>query len=191
MNRIKKVAKEITKHIDKEYDWEFVLFEDKALNAFSSAGGKILFSTGLFSFIENDDQLATVISHEIAHVLLKHSGMRSKAQKVLNIPQKVGKGLLGDLIPNNLEGVLENVYEAGKNVSIMMPYAREQEREADREGIRLLMNTKYDPCEAIKLWEKIKELSKDSQKTSNYLSTHPNHEQRIITIKKTIERSKR
>ncbi|CAA6802383.1 MAG: Peptidase M48-like protein [uncultured Sulfurovum sp.] len=191
LNRIKKVGKEITKHIDKEYEWEFVLVEDEALNAFCFAGGKVLFFTGIFSLIENDDQLAAIMSHEMAHVLLKHGSMRSKAHKLLNIPQKVGKELFGDLLPNDLEEALEDAYEAGKNVGIMMPYAREQEKEADREGIRLMINAKYDPYEAIKLWENIKKLSKDAHKVPNYFSTHPSHDQRISTIQKTIEKSER
>jgi len=191
LNRIKKIGKEIAKHVDKEYEWEFVLIEDKALNAFCLSGGKVVFFTGIFDVIKNDDQLAAVMSHEIAHVLLKHSSMRSKADNILNVPQKLGKSLFGDLIPKDLHGVLDTIHEAGKNLTVMMPYGREQESEADSEGVKLMIKANYDPYEAITLWKNIKKVSKNSQEVPEFLSTHPNNDQRIITIKNTIENSRK
>ncbi len=191
LNRIKKVGKEIAKQVKKDYNWEFALIENKALNAFCLSGGKVVFYTGMFSVIENNEQLAAVMSHEIAHVLLKHSSMRNKANKILNVPQKLGKNLFGDLVPKNVQGVLDTVHETGKNLTVMMPYSREQESEADREGVKLMIRAGYNPYEAIKLWENIKKISKNSQEIPEFLSTHPSNNHRITTIKNTIANSKR
>ena len=191
LNYIKKVGKRIAKQVDKEYHWEFALIEDKALNAFCLPGGKVVFFTGMFKAIENSDQLAAVMSHEIAHVLLRHSTMRMKANTITNIPQKLGKSLFGDLVPQDLQIVLDTVHTAGKNLTVMMPYAREQESEADREGVKLMIKAGYNPYAAIKLWKNIKIISKNSPQIPEFLSTHPNDNQRIITIKNAIVNSKR
>jgi predicted Zn-dependent protease len=188
LERIKKVGYNIAKVVDKEYEWEFALIEDKALNAFCLSGGKVVFFTGIFSVIENDNQLAAVMSHEIAHVLLRHGGMKAKADAILSIPQAVGKGLFGDLVPKELHGVLDTVYETGKNLTVMMPYGREQESEADREGVRLMKKAGYDPKEAIKLWENIKAKSKNELQVPDFLSTHPNYDERIRVIKEEIKK---
>lgn len=186
LNRIKKVGKRIAKEVHKEYEWEFTLIEDKALNAFCLPGGKVVFFTGIFDVIENDHQLAAVMSHEIAHVLLRHGGMQGKADVLLSIPQSIGKGLFGDLVPKELHGVLDTVYEAGKNLTLLMPYGREQEREADRRGIQLMKKVGYDPKEAVKLWKNMKENSKEEIQIPDFLSTHPNNDERIEIIKDEI-----
>ena len=72
-----------------------------------------------------------------------------------------------------------------------MPYGREQESEADSEGVRLMIKSGYNPYEAITLWENIKQASTNSQQVPEFLSTHPNNNQRIITIKNTIANSRR
>ncbi|NEW59785.1 M48 family metallopeptidase [Sulfurovum sp. bin170] len=186
---IKTVGKRIAKEVDKEYEWEYALIEDKAINAFCLSGGKVVFFTGIFDVIENDNQLSAVMAHEIAHVLLRHGGMKRKVDAILTIPQAVGKGLFGDLVPKELHGVLDTVYEAGKNLTVMMPYGREQESEADREGIRLMKKAGYDPKGAIKLWENIKAKSENELQVPDFLSTHPNHDERIETIKDEIAKN--
>ena len=191
LNRIKEVGQNIAQHVDKEYDWKFTLIENKALNAFCLPGGKVVFFTGMFKAIENDDQLAAVMSHEIAHVLLHHSSMRAKADNLADIPKKLGKGLFGDLIPKDLHVILDKVHSTGKNITVLMPYAREQESEADSEGVKLMIKAGYNPQEAIKLWGNIKTISKNTPEIPEFLSTHPNHDQRIITIKNEIANSKK
>jgi predicted Zn-dependent protease len=187
LKRIKDVGQKLAKVVNKDYDWEFVLVEDKALNAFCLPGGKVVFYTGIFDVIDNDDQVATVMSHEIAHVLLRHGGMKGKADAILNIPKEVGKGLLGDLIPKNLHGVLDTVHEAGKQLTVMMPYGRHQETEADKLGVQIMKEAGYNPKEAIQLWKNIKKVSDDE--LPDFLSTHPNHDDRIKTIEEEIKGS--
>ena len=186
LKRITTVGKKLAKIVDKDYDWEFILVEDKALNAFCLPGGKVVFYTGIFDVIDNDDQVATVMSHEIAHVLLRHGGMKGKADAILNIPKEVGKDLLGDLIPEELQGVLDTVHEAGKQLTVMMPYGRYQETEADKLGIKIMKEAGYDPKEAIQLWKNIKKASEDE--LPDFLSTHPDHDTRIKTIEEEINK---
>jgi len=187
LRRITTVGKNLAKIVDKDYDWEFVLVEDPALNAFCLPGGKVVFFTGIFDVIENDDQIAAVMSHEISHVLLRHGSMRGKADAILNIPQQVGKDLLGDLIPKEYHGILDAVHEAGKQITVMMPYGREQETEADRIGVRIMIEANYDPKEAIQLWKNIKKASGEAD-MPEFLSTHPDHDARIKTIEEEINK---
>jgi len=185
--RVRNVGTKLAKVVDKDYEWEFVLVEDKALNAFCLPGGKVIFFTGIFDVIDNDDQVAAVMSHEIAHVLLRHGGMKGKADAILNIPQEVGKDLLGDLIPEELHGVLDTVHEIGKQLTVMMPYGRYQETEADKLGVHIMQEAGYDPEEAIQLWKNIKKVSEDE--LPDFLSTHPNHDDRIKTIEEEIKKN--
>ena len=187
LKRITTVGKKLAKVVDKDYDWEFVLVKNSSLNAFCLPGGKVVFFTGIFDVIENDDQIAAVMSHEIAHVLLRHGGMRGKANSILNIPQQVGKDLLGDLIPKKYHGILDTVHEAGKQITIMRPYGRHQETEADKIGVRIMIKANYDPKEAIQLWKNIKKVS-GKARVPKFLSTHPDHDRRIKTIEEEINK---
>ena len=187
LKRITTVGKKLAKIVDKDYDWEFVLVEDSALNAFCLPGGKVVFFTGIFDVIENDDQIAAVMSHEIAHVLLRHGSMKGKLDAILNIPQQVGKDLLGDLVPKEYQGILDTIHEAGKQITVMLPYNRDQETEADRMGVRIMIEANYDPKEAIQLWKNIKKASGESS-MPEFLSTHPDHDARIRTIEEEINK---
>ena len=185
LKKIKKTGLRLAKFVNKDYKWEFALIEDKQINAFCLPGGKVVFFTGMFKVIENNDQLAAVMSHEIAHVILRHAHFRDVADSVLTIPKTVGKDILGDLIPKDLQPLLDTVYEVGKNLTVLMPYGREQEKEADREGVKLMYKAGYNPDEAVKLWKNISKVSPDDM--PEFLSTHPSNDERIKVIEDEIK----
>lgn len=188
-NAIVRVGKKIAKVTNKAYDWKFTLVEDKHINAFCLPGGKVIVYTGLFKVIENDDQLATVIGHEVSHTLLKHGITQAKLNTIVSLPKEVAKELLGDVVPKELQPILENVYDAGKELTVMRPYSRENETEADRLGIKLMYKAGYNPDEAIKLWENMKRYSKTD--IPDFLSTHPNDDDRIEVIREEIKKLKK
>ena len=185
LKKIKKIGLRLAKFIDKDYEWEFALIEDNQINAFCLPGGKVVFFTGIFKVIENNDQLAAIMSHEIAHVILRHAHLRAVTDSILTIPQTVGKDLLGDLIPKDLHPLLDTVYKIGKNLTLLMPYDREQESEADRKGIQLMHKAGYNPHAAIKLWKNINAISQDDM--PEFLSTHPSNDERIRVIEDEIK----
>jgi predicted Zn-dependent protease len=183
---VQKVGFNIAKIIDKDYNWEFILLENKNINALCLPGGKVIVNEGLFRVIENEDQLAAVLSHEIAHVLLRHGGMKAKADAILSIPQKIGKDIFGDIVPPELHGVLDNVYNIGKNITVMLPYNRHQEIEADKLSVRIMHKANYNSKEAIQLWRNMERVSPDN--VPEFLSTHPNNSERIKSIQEEIRK---
>ena len=136
------------------FEWEVNVLEDKQINAFCLPGVKIAVFSGLLRVAQNDDQLATVLSHEISHALAHHASER--IARAHNTPG--GEGILGQL--------------TGKK------HDREQEAEADKIGVFLMTFAGYNPREAIVFWERMQQTTKAGGQPE-FLSTHPSHERRI------------
>lgn len=156
--------------------WEVVVFEDKSLNAFALPGNKIGVHTGLVDLADNQDQLASVIGHEIGHVLARHSNER--------MSQKLGAQMGISLIaavaaPRTPMGQTAlSLLGIGTQYGLIMPFSRLHESEADNIGVELMAKAGFDPAESITLWQKMALASQGSQPVE-FLSTHPSHATRI------------
>ncbi len=161
--------------------WEVVVFDSKDLNAFALPGGKIGFYTGILDIMENDDQIATVMGHEVAHVNYNHSGERysqsTLAQTGLSVAQVA---VSGSQYQNQILGVLG----AGASLGVILPYSRKHELEADKFGLRYMHRAGYDPDEALKFWTKM--AASKSGAPPEILSTHPSDQTRIAQLKREI-----
>ncbi|NVJ53649.1 MAG: M48 family metallopeptidase [Campylobacteraceae bacterium] len=187
--RVKEIGKRIAKVANKNYDWEFNLIENKAKNAFCLPGGKVVVYTGILKVAKNDDQLATVISHEIAHALARHGAERISTNMVSQGIQILGNIAISTQAPEYTKS-FNIAYGLGSQYGVLMPYGRMQENEADEIGIYLMAKAGYDLNEAVKFWENMNEGKKES---IEFLSTHPSSETRIAKIKniiKNIEKKK-
>jgi predicted Zn-dependent protease len=135
-------------------DWEFVVFEvPNQINAFAMGGGKVGVFTGLFKIIQNDDQLAAVLAHEIAHVAAKHVNERLSQDMVVQ-----GGGLIvGGLMSTTGTGALtaNAVLEAyGLTTGITsVSFDRAKEKEADHIGVMYMARAGYNPEEAVRVIE--------------------------------------
>ncbi|MDD5461813.1 MAG: M48 family metallopeptidase [Methylococcales bacterium] len=160
-------------------NWEIVVFEDKSPNAFALPGNKIGIHTGMITLVDNQDQLAAVIGHEVGHVLAKHSNERASQEMAVNggmaIVQAVGapQSALGQTA-FGLLGV-------GAQYGILMPYSRVQESEADVIGVDLMAKAGFDPRQSINLWQKMEQASQ-GQQPIEFMSTHPSHATRIQSL---------
>lgn len=182
-NRVKAIGERIAKVANRsDFTWEFNLVEDKALNAFCLPGGKVVVYTGILTAARNDDQLATVISHEIAHALARHGAERMSSATVQQGIQTLGNVVLAVGAPS-YQNVFNQAYGIGSQVGVMLPYGRMQESEADEIGIYLMHKAGYNMQEALKFWENMSEGKTD---TNEFLSTHPSSSTRIEDIKKVI-----
>jgi predicted Zn-dependent protease len=182
-NRVKAIGERIAKVANRsDFTWEFNLVEDKALNAFCLPGGKVVVYTGILTAARNDDQLATVISHEIAHALARHGAERMSSATVQQGIQTLGNVVLAVGAPS-YQNVFNQAYGIGSQVGVMLPYGRMQESEADEIGIYLMHKAGYNMQEALKFWEN---MSEGKTNTNEFLSTHPNSNTRIEDIKKVI-----
>jgi predicted Zn-dependent protease len=182
-NRIRNIGSRIAKVANRnDFNWEFNLVENKALNAFCLPGGKVVVYTGILTVAKNDDQLATVISHEIAHALARHGAERMSTSMVQQGVQVLGNVVLAVGAPE-YQNIFNQTYGIGTQVGVMLPYGRMQESEADEIGIYLMNKAGYDLNEALKFWENMSNGKKD---TNDFLSTHPSSATRIKDIQKVI-----
>lgn len=188
VNRVNRVGKKIAKVAERiykvNYKWEFNVIQSKQLNAWCMPGGKVAVYTGIFKAIENDDQLAVVMSHEIAHALARHGAERMSMAQISSIGQTLGSMAMKSYSPEYTK-VFDVAYGLGSQYGVIMPYGRQQESEADTIGLYLMKDAGYKLDEAVELWKNMKKLSGKSQ--PEFLSTHPSTDRRIEDIQETIK----
>lgn len=167
-------------------NWEVVVFEDGTLNAFALPGNKIGVHTGLVELVDNQDQLASVIGHEIGHVLARHSNERM-SQK---LGAQIGISLIAAVAaPQTAMGRNAlSLLGVGTEYGLIMPFSRLHESEADVIGIELMAKAGFNPSESITLWQKMTQASQGSQPVE-FLSTHPSHETRIDDLRSHLPKA--
>lgn len=159
--RVKDIGYKIAKVVNRnDYKWEFNLVENKAQNAFCLPGGKVVVYTGILKAAKNDDQLATVMSHEIAHALARHGAERVSSGMLANGAQLIGNIILGSQAPH-LTQSFNIAFGLGSQYGVMLPYGRMQENEADEIGIHLMYQAGYNIYEALNFWKNMSAGKKD------------------------------
>jgi len=159
-------------------DWEVTLFESEQANAFAMPGGKIGIYTGILNVANNQDRLAAVVGHEIAHVLSHHANERASAATLANIGLVVVGVAANSRNQNNQLAIA--ALGLGVQYGIIMPYSRAHESEADILGLDIMAKAGFNPSEAPKLWEAMKGGKKQS--LPEWMSTHPSEDSRIQAL---------
>lgn len=177
------VATKVVEVLPPEYrdmDWDMAIFDHEAVNAFAMPGGKIGVMTGILKAADNQDRLAAVIGHEIAHVTARHSNERASRAPISNVGVQVAAVLLG----GGHRGATYTAYEAlnaGAALGIMLPFSRAQESEADVIGLKYMARAGFDPRESVPLWQNMQEAA-GGNAPAEFLSTHPSSEKRIDSL---------
>ena len=163
----------------RQFDWEVsVIKDDKTMNAFALPGGKIAVYTGIFSVAKNEAGLAAIIGHEVTHALARHGAERMSQGQLAQVGLTVADVLIGSSAGNPATAqLMMAALGLGVNVGVMLPFSRSHESEADYVGLLLAAQAGYDPHEAVRVWERMEQLSKGQP--PEFLSTHPGHETRI------------
>ncbi|MGI9323911.1 MAG: M48 family metallopeptidase [Pseudomonadales bacterium] len=164
-------------------DWEVTVFDDPQANAFALPGGKIGVYTGLLDVAENQNQLATVIGHEVAHVLARHSNERVSTNFVTQSGLQLAQVAAGSSSP--MKQQLFGLLGVGAQVGVLLPFGRKQESEADLLGLDLMADAGFDPRASVKLWQNMAAAS-GGQKPPEFMSTHPSSERRIVQLNERI-----
>ena len=163
-------------------DWEFVVFDVPQINAFAMAGGKVGVFSGLFKIASTDDQLASVIAHEIAHVTAKHVHEKLSQELAVNTVGTVGViGLGVSGAPGITTAALSQAYGLSTGVGALA-FDRAKEKEADYIGLMYMARAGYDPQAAITVLEALEAESANEPAQPAILSTHPTHPERIIQL---------
>ncbi len=162
------------------YKWKFALIKDKDMvNAWALPGGKCGVYTGLLPVTENEDALAIVMAHEVAHVIARHGAERSSRAMATSIIAGVAMSEMN----KRDQAIVLGAYGIG----IALPFSRTQETEADQIGLYIAAYAGYDPREAIPLWQR---MSKEGKKApAEFLSTHPASSTRISNIQGWMPRA--
>ena len=181
---VKRVGRKIAKVSNRDdFNWEFNLVENKQINAFCLPGGKVIVYTGILKVAKNEDQLATVMSHEIAHALARHGAERMSHSMISNSLYSLGSILVQSKAPQ-YSSTFKQAYGLGSQIGFMLTYSRKHEYEADEIGVYLMHKAGYDINEALKFWQNMKKQSKSTQ--PEFMSTHPHSENRIKKISEII-----
>ncbi len=158
------------------YKYEFHLLADpNTINAFALPGGQIFITYALLSKLENEDQVAGVLGHEIGHVLGRHSAERIAEHdfwKTISTGASVGADA-GNI-----------VNQIGQN--ILLGNGREDELESDKLGVQFMIKSGYNPEEMIGVM-KILKATGGSNRVPEFQSTHPDPDNRIEKIREAIE----
>ncbi|MBU1061951.1 MAG: M48 family metalloprotease [Candidatus Omnitrophica bacterium] len=172
-NRIASVADR------KEVNYTFRVIDKDEVNAFALPGGYIFVYRGLVEKVDSDDELASIIAHEIAHVVARHSIKRLQGGLGYNILQilMVVSGTSGR-DAGNVDKALGQ---------LMMSYSREDEALADRLAVRYLEKAGFNPWAMVDFLEKLKEVHRDApiRPYTSYRS-HPNIADRIRMVKQEL-----
>ena len=176
------VAQAVVEVLEPPYndiEWELAIFESESVNAFAMPGGKIGVLSGLLRVTENQDQLATVIGHEIAHVTAEHSVNRAKQAGLTSF----GINAVAIILGGGYSGATytaQQALAAGAAFGISLPYKRGQETEADVIGLEYMARAGFDPRQSVPLWQRMDASS--GKKPAEFLSTHPASETRIENL---------
>ena len=195
LNEIKDIGKRMEESISEyfyragiddpttNFDWEYILIDnDKVKNAWCMPGGKIAIYSGILDVTKNTNGLASVMGHEIAHAVAKHSVERASRGALLQTGTSLidifTKGKLGQI--NRATGM--NTVGLLSQIGIMNPFSRTQETEADYLGMIFASLSGFDIRETKKLWERMKEANKGKE-PPQFMSTHPSSSKRIKNLK--------
>lgn len=189
-NRIKTAAENYYRSIGRlndlnGYEWEFILIEDKNINAWCMPGGKVAFFTGILPVAQNDAGIATVMGHEVAHALAGHGNERMSQMLMVQ-----GIAITANVSISNEQwrNTFNQLYPIGAGLTVLS-YSRRQELDADQMGLYLMAKAGYDPREAPRLWERMKQATAGLPTPPTFLSTHPNPDQRISDMNKNMSRA--
>ena len=166
-----------------QYDWEFVVFENDQQNAWVLPNGKVAFYSGILRTMANDDQVATVMGHEVAHLARNHAAQRARTQAAAGLGLAAVNVGLGAADVENRER-WAGILGAGVTFGVLLPYSRQHELEADRLGVDYMARAGYDPREALAFWQA--KAAQNRRGNIELLSTHPSDSTRINQLRQHL-----
>lgn len=175
-----------------EYPYYFRLVKDDSINAFALPGGPMFVHTGLITAADNEGQVAGVLAHEMSHVALRHGvSQMGKTQKWQNILGLAGAaaGIAGGGTTGAIIGTAVNTGGALGVGGLLSKYSRDNERDADLNGARMLAAAGYDPLEMAKFFEKLEAELGDAahpKGLDSFFASHPSPGNRVQAVSEDI-----
>ena len=162
-----------------DFDWQIRLIaDDSVLNAFATPGGYVYVYTGLIKYLDQEDDLAGVLGHEIAHAAEEHSARSMERQ--------YGFSLLTSILLGEDAGQLTQIVTDGATGLLSLSYGRNLEAEADERSVDYLADTDYNCAGASSFFQKLIEEGQTGGGPT-FLSTHPDPGNRVEDIRQTAQ----
>lgn len=192
----KKIAYAVEKYMKEKglqdqidgFDWEFNLIKDETVNAWCMPGGKVAFYTGIMPICQDEEGVAVVMSHEIAHAIAEHGNERMSQQ----LAAQMGGAALSVALrekPAATQQLANTAFGLGAQYGVLLPFGRTQESEADELGLYFMAMAGYDVSAAVPFWQRM--AAQGGQRPPEFLSTHPAPETRIRDIQRIIPKTKK
>ncbi len=163
------------------YQWEFNLLQDDQVNAWCMPGGKVAFYTGIIPICQDENGIAVVMGHEVAHAIARHGNERMSQGMVQQFGGLALQVALSEK-PAETQALYMQAYGIGSQVGVMLPFSRTHESEADRLGLIFMAMAGYVPAGAPQFWKRM--AARGGQAPPEFLSTHPSNETRIKNLNK-------
>ena len=176
-----------------EFKWEFNVVDDPTVNAFCMPGGKVVIYTGILPVAKDENGLAVIMGHEIAHALAHHGNERMTQQLGFQgamvgigayLNSRNGQATSAEDAQKSQQttAILMAAVGLGAQVGILLPFSRKHESEADQIGLYLMAIAGYDVNQAAPFWERMQ--AKGGQAPPEFMSTHPSPETRSANLRK-------
>lgn len=160
------------------YIWEFVVVDNPEIaHAWVLPGGKIAVYTGLFPVVRDENGLAIILAHQVAHVLARHQGEKTTRDVLLEL---AGMGAM--FAPP----LVRQAYSLGASAGLILPFGEVQEAEADQLGLILVAKAGYDPRVAVEVWQRLNQAAAQNFLSAEFIIAHPNYGQRRQNLEKWL-----
>jgi len=184
---VRRIGESIIKNTEAQqspYQFQFHLLADpETINAFAIPGGQVFITMGLLKRLKTEDQLAGVLSHEIGHVIGRHSAQQMAKQELVSGLAGAASAAMSD--PTSPNG---SAYITQYVANLMnLKYGRDDELEADDFGVKYLIQTGRNPESMLEVMDILAQAG-SSDRPSEFQSTHPSPENRVIKIKEAMAR---
>ncbi|MBN1870200.1 MAG: M48 family metalloprotease [Candidatus Omnitrophica bacterium] len=180
--RVRRIGQRVAQVSDRQdYQYHFYLIEKDEMNAFTTPGGNIYLFSGLVDELTTEDQIASVIAHEVGHCAARHTVKKYQAALGYNLIGNIVLGQVGGEGARQIASMSSNVVMS----LVSSAYSRRDEYEADRLGVKYLRLAGYDPEAMIQTLELLEKESKGIN-APIILRSHPYIPDRITAVKKEI-----
>ena len=198
VNTVRKVGEKLTAAVEtylkqnnlesatEGYEWQYNVLVSEELNAWCMPGGQIAFYEGILPVCKDENGIAVVMGHEIAHAVAQHGNERMSQQLAL----QMGGIALSEALKTQKQETIDLAmlaFGVGAQVGVVLPYSRTHESEADELGLYFMAMAGYNPQTAPAFWERM--AGKSESRPPEFLSTHPDPSNRIEDLNRIMPKA--
>lgn len=169
-----------------DLNWSFTVLDSPEFNAFVLPNGRVGFFRGLFDFAGSDDEIGSVVGHEIGHIVARHPAERVSQEVAVQAGVAIAQRLLAEDAGQYADEV-GAALGLGAMFGVILPYSRKHELEADAIGVDLMRKAGLDPTAAVRFWERMSARAGSAGQPPEVISTHPADDRRLAELKAAVE----